>query len=130
MALVEQTAAKLDESWDLEILETHHRHKIDAPSGTALALSRAAEKGRGADSTLHTLHRQGRRESGSIGFAVRRGGDVAGEHCVSFYGPGERLELSHSASDRSLFARGALTAVPWLIQQKPGLYSMRDFLGF
>lgn len=127
LSLVEQAAARLGPDWDIEILETHHHHKVDAPSGTALALGKAAETGRG-EKAQHTSDRTGKRQPGSIGYAVRRGGDVVGEHSVSFYTQGERLELSQMATDRRLFARGALKAAEWLQKQKPGLYSMRDVL--
>lgn len=144
MALVEQAAARLASDWDIEIFEAHHRHKMDSPSGTALALGRAAAAGRNknpASSTHASLQnsiskegnafvfdREGKRIPGEIGFAVSRGGDVVGEHMVTFYTEGERLELGHKASDRSLFAKGALRAAQWLKGQKPGLYAMRDVL--
>jgi 4-hydroxy-tetrahydrodipicolinate reductase len=126
-ALVEQAAARLAAEWDIEILETHHKQKVDAPSGTALMLGRAAAKGRGEERFV--MDHTGKREAGTIGYAVRRGGDVVGEHAVTFYGMGERLELSHMATDRRLFARGAIRAALWVINQPPGLYSMRDVLG-
>lgn len=132
MALVEQAAARLKEEYDIEIFEAHHRHKIDAPSGTALALGRAAAKGRGVklnDVAVHARHGfTGDRKSGSIGFSVFRGGDVVGDHTVTFAGPGERIELSHLASDRAIYARGAIYGARWAKGQKPGLYSMRDIL--
>ncbi|MCB9989494.1 MAG: 4-hydroxy-tetrahydrodipicolinate reductase [Rhodospirillales bacterium] len=132
-ALVEQAAARLDTDWDIEILETHHKHKIDAPSGTALALGKAAASGRKIaldDYAVYKRHgKTGERVAGEIGFAVMRGGDVAGEHTVSFFGESERLELTHRATDRAIFARGALHAARWLSRQEPGLYSMRDVLG-
>lgn len=121
-ALVAQAAARLGPEWDVEILETHHRRKIDSPSGTALALAKAANR------TPFYTDREGQRPSGGIGFAVRRGGDVVGEHTVSFYGEGERIELSHTATDRALFARGALRAAQWLHGQPHGLYGMKDVL--
>lgn len=121
-ALVEQASARLGENFDIEIMETHHRNKVDAPSGTALLLGRAT--GREAEN----LDRSGKRGTGTIGYAVQRGGDVIGEHSVNFFGPGERLELSHRAHDRSLFAKGALRAAQWLKDQPNGLYSMRDVL--
>lgn len=128
LALVEQAAARLGPEWDIEIAETHHRHKVDAPSGTALALGRAAAKGRGV--TLDPVtDRSGRREPGAIGFAVQRGGDVVGEHTVTFYAEGERLELGHKAGNRALFAKGAIRAALWAGSQPYGLYSMRDVLG-
>lgn len=133
LGLVRQAAALLGPDWDIEISETHHRHKTDSPSGTALALGRAAAEGRGASLTELKVpaDRAGTRVPGSIGFAVQRGGDVAGEHGVSFFGAGERVELSHLASDRAIFARGALRAAQWLLTEQagPGLYSMRDVLG-
>ncbi len=122
-ALVEQAAAKLGPGWDAEILETHHRNKADAPSGTALMLGHAT--GRPAA----PADRAGKRETGMLGYAVRRGGDVVGEHTVTFYGEGERIDLSHIATDRRLFARGAIRAALWVANRKPGLYSMRDVLG-
>ena len=132
-ALVEQAAAKLDPHYDIEILEMHHRHKVDAPSGTALALGRAAAKGRGVE--LERVSARGRdghtgpRRPGDIGFAVLRGGDVVGDHTVIFAGEGERIELSHRAGGRELFAQGAVRAALWAVGRPPGLYSMRDVLG-
>jgi 4-hydroxy-tetrahydrodipicolinate reductase len=130
--LVSRTSRALGESWDIEILEMHHRNKIDAPSGTALALGEAAAKGRGkplADYT-HPPHQQvpGPRQTGGIGFSVLRGGDVVGEHTVLFATHGERIELSHRATDRSIFARGALTAAAWLHTQPAGWYGMFDVI--
>lgn len=127
LALVEQAAARLGPEWDIEIAETHHRNKIDAPSGTALALGKAAKAGRKSGDFV--TDREGRRQEGTIGFAVQRGGDVVGEHMVSFFGEGERIELSHKATDRALFARGALRAAQWAKGKPYGLYSMRDVLG-
>lgn len=121
-ALVEQASSRLGLDFDAEILETHHRNKIDAPSGTALMLGKATGR-KAAD-----LNRSGKRDTGTLGYAVQRGGDVVGEHTVSFFGPGERLELAHRAHDRSLFAKGALRAASWLKDQPHGLYSMRDVL--
>lgn len=133
LALVEQTAAKLSDEWDIEIFESHHKYKVDAPSGTALAIGKAAATGRGhsLDSLAdYARHGQtGARETGKIGFSVTRGGDVVGEHTAFFLGEGERLELTHKASDRSLFAKGALHAAIWSEGKEPGLYSMRDVLG-
>lgn len=132
-ALVRDAAARLGPEWDIEVLETHHKHKIDAPSGTALLLGRAAAEGRKqtlddvADWARHGD--TGPRKNGQIGFAVRRGGDVVGEHTVSFYAEGERLELSHMATNRALFAKGAIRAALWLKDQPPGLYAMNDVLG-
>jgi len=129
LALVEQAAGKLGLDWDIEIAETHHRNKIDAPSGTALALGKAAEKGRKPSSSPFVTERNGKRDPGAIGFSVQRGGDVVGEHTVSFLTDGERLELGHKATDRSLFAKGALRAALWLHGKPHGLYTMRDVLG-
>ncbi len=126
MALVEQTAARLSKEWDIEIFETHHHHKIDSPSGTALALGKSAQAGRkGGD---FVTDREGKRNEGDIGYAVQRGGDVVGEHMVTFFGAGERLELGHKATDRSLFAKGALHGARWINKKPAGLYSMRDVL--
>lgn len=127
LALVEQAAARLGPEWDIEIAETHHRHKVDAPSGTALALGKAAASGRGIELAPVT-DRTGERKPGAIGFAVQRGGDVIGEHMVTFYAEGERLELGHRASNRALFAKGAIRAALWAQDQPPGLYAMRDVL--
>ncbi len=134
MALVEKAAAALKDGWDIEIFEAHHKHKVDAPSGTALALGKSAAKGRDIDfekaKDFKRYGETGPRQKDSIGFSVARGGDVAGEHTVSFYGEGERIALSHSATNRALFARGALHAARWLYAQKrTGLYSMKDVLG-
>ncbi len=133
LALVEQAAARLDaKDWDIEIFESHHKHKIDAPSGTALAIGKAAAKGRNVDlDAVKVAARDGitgEREEGSIGFSVARGGDVVGEHTAYFYAAGERIELTHIATNRALFARGALRAALWSKGQPPGLYSMRDVL--
>ena len=131
--LVRQLARQLDPDWDIEIVETHHNQKVDAPSGTALALGRAAADGRSVD--LRDVQDSGRdgitgvRKSGDIGFAVLRGGDVAGEHTVTFFGPQERIELTHRATSRLIFARGALRAAAFACQQTHGLYSMDDVLG-
>lgn len=126
IALVEQAAARLAPHWDIEIFESHHKNKIDAPSGTALALGKAAQKGRGGGNFV--TDRNGKRVEGDIGYAVSRGGDVVGEHMVTFYSMGERIELGHRATDRSLFARGALQAAAWLKGKPSGLYTMRDVL--
>lgn len=126
-ALVEQAASRLGPQWDIEIFEAHHKNKVDAPSGTALALGKAAQIGRGGGDFV--TNRNGRRKEGDIGYAVSRGGDVVGEHMVTFYGMGERIELGHKASDRSLFAKGALQAAQWIGGKPAGLYSMRDVLG-
>ena len=131
--LVEQATARLGPDWDIEILEMHHRHKVDAPSGTALLLGQAAAKGRG--STLEELSRFGRisehphaREPGTIGYAALRGGSVAGEHLVILATDGERLELGHRADSRRIFARGALAAARFLVGKPAGLYSMGDVI--
>lgn len=132
-ALVELAANKLSDAYDIEIFEAHHKHKKDAPSGTAYMLGKAAARGRNID--LESMMIPGRfgpvgeRVRGSIGMSVFRGGDVVGEHTVTLAGPGERIELAHKASDRSIFAKGALKAALWISGQKPGLYSMRDVLG-
>ncbi|MFS2006982.1 4-hydroxy-tetrahydrodipicolinate reductase [Duganella sp. CT11-25] len=119
--------------WDIEILEMHHKHKVDAPSGTALLLGEAAARGRGQDlRTQAVLAREGQtgaRRAGAIGFATLRGGSVVGEHTVLFAGDGETLALSHSASDRLGFVRGALQAAHWTRGRPPGRYSMLDVLG-
>jgi 4-hydroxy-tetrahydrodipicolinate reductase len=133
LKLVELTAGKLDASYDIEVFEAHHRNKKDAPSGTALALGAAAAAGRGVElSEVAEYARHGAgepRQRGSIGFSVFRGGDVVGDHTVTFAGAGERIELTHRATDRLTFARGALQAARWLVGQPPGLYSMQDVLG-
>ncbi len=130
-ALTKRVAQTLDASFDIEILEMHHNQKIDAPSGTALLLGRAAAAGRGVDLDGHSAvdGHDGRRKPGDIGFASLRGGTVVGEHSVIFAGTAERIELTHRAEDRMIFARGALTAAAWARTQKPGLYSMMDVLG-
>ena len=130
LALVEQAAEKLSNEWDIDIFESHHKYKVDAPSGTALALGKAAAQGRGVNhDDVASYDRTGAREQGEIGYAVSRGGDVVGEHTVYFYSEGERLELTHKATNRALFARGALHATRWALSQKPGIYSMKDILG-
>lgn len=132
-ALVARAARALGPAFDIEILEMHHHHKVDAPSGTALALGHAAARARGVRlSDVSDRVRDGHtgpRRTDAIGFATLRGGDVAGEHSVIFAGAGERLELTHRASDRAIFARGAVTAAIWLSHQPPGLYTMEDCLG-
>jgi 4-hydroxy-tetrahydrodipicolinate reductase len=132
-SLVKQAAAALGTEFDIEIVEMHHRHKVDAPSGTAYLLGEAAALGRGvalAERTASGRHgHTGARREGDIGFAAVRGGSVTGDHSVVFAGPRERLTLSHHAEDRSLFAMGALRAVLWGKGRKPGLYSMADVLG-
>lgn len=133
VSLTRQVAAALDLSYDIEVVEAHHRHKIDAPSGTALMLGQAAAEGRGV--ALDTVADRGRdgitgaRTQGAIGFHAIRGGDYIGEHDVIFAGDGERIILRHVASDRALFARGAIRAALWLQEQQPGEYSMQDVLG-
>jgi 4-hydroxy-tetrahydrodipicolinate reductase len=132
-ALAKRVAQTLDASFDIEILEMHHNQKVDAPSGTALLLGRAAAEGRGIDLDKRAVKsRDGQtsaRKPGDIGFASLRGGTVVGEHSVIFAGPAERIELVHKAEDRMLFASGALHAALWARNQKPGLYSMADMLG-
>ena len=133
LGLTEETAARLGDDYDIEILEMHHRHKVDAPSGTALALGRAAAKGRGVE--LDAVAKRvrdghtGPRRAGDIGFAMLRGGDVAGEHTVIFATEASRIEIVHKAISRSVFAGGALRAALWLDGKPPGLYSMRDVIG-
>jgi 4-hydroxy-tetrahydrodipicolinate reductase len=128
--LVAQAAKVLGDDFDVEIIDTHHRDKADAPSGTALRLGETIASARGVDFTrAQILSRQGhtgRRERGKIGFAVVRAGDHAGEHTVMFAGRGETLTLTHRATDRLIFARGALHAACWLVKQRPGLYSIQD----
>ena len=132
-ALVKRVAQTLDDEFDIEILEMHHNKKVDAPSGTALLLGRAAAQGRGMDfDERKVMAREGQtgaRKRGDIGFANLRGGSVVGEHSVIFAGPAERIELAHKAEDRMIFARGALRAALWGRGKKPGLYSMADVLG-
>jgi 4-hydroxy-tetrahydrodipicolinate reductase len=125
--LVREAAAALAD-WDCEILEAHHRHKRDAPSGTALALGRAAAEGRGVafEAVAAAASRSGERRDGEIGFAVVRGGDVVGEHVVALLGQGERVELGHRATDRDIFARGAVRAALWLAGRAPGRYALQD----
>ena len=132
--LVEEATSRLGPDWDIEILEMHHRHKVDAPSGTALMLAQSAAKGRG--STIQELSRFDRisehphaREPGTIGYASLRGGSVAGEHVVILATDGERIELGHRADSRMIFARGALAAAQFLVGEPAGLYSMLDVIG-
>ncbi|MEI9987738.1 MAG: 4-hydroxy-tetrahydrodipicolinate reductase [Aliidongia sp.] len=133
LGLVEQVARTLGPEYDIEILEMHHRLKRDAPSGTALGLGEAAARGRGVmlrEAAVRSRDGQiGARPEGTIGFATLRGGDVVGDHTVMFAGPGERLELTHKAADRRIYARGALRAALWAVGQPPGLYGMKDVLG-
>jgi 4-hydroxy-tetrahydrodipicolinate reductase len=134
VGLVERAARALDPNgWDVEIVEAHHRHKIDAPSGTALMLGQAAAGGRGIE--LDTVARRvrdgvtGPRPAGEIGFGVMRGGSIIGEHSVSFCAEGETVTFSHAAGDRIMFARGAIAAALWVAGRPPGEYDMRDVLG-
>ncbi|MGE0736026.1 MAG: 4-hydroxy-tetrahydrodipicolinate reductase [Alphaproteobacteria bacterium] len=132
-AITEQVARMLGPDYDIEIVEMHHRHKVDAPSGTALGLGQAAAKGRGVE--LDKVAARGRdgitgaRKRGDIGFAALRGGDVVGDHNVIFAADGERIELGHKASGRHVFAKGAVRASMWVAGKPPGLYSMKDVLG-
>jgi 4-hydroxy-tetrahydrodipicolinate reductase len=132
-ALVKEAAARLGDDWDIEIVEMHHRHKVDAPSGTAILLGEAAADGR--DITLADHSERGRdgqtgaRAKGAIGFASLRGGSVAGDHQVIFATDEERIELGHRAENRMIFARGAVKAALWLTRQQPGRYDMKDMLG-
>jgi 4-hydroxy-tetrahydrodipicolinate reductase len=132
-ALVKRVAQSLDDGFDIEILEMHHKAKIDAPSGTALLLGEAAAAGRKVALDQHSARGRdgvtGERNTGDIGFASLRGGTVTGDHSVIFAGPYERIELSHRAEDRMIFAHGALKAAMWAHGKKPGLYSMADVLG-
>jgi len=133
LELVRRAAQALPEEYDIEILETHHRHKLDAPSGTALALGAAAAEGRGGAALAERAVQarsghEGARVTGQIGFASVRGGDVVGEHQVMLLGAGESLGLLHRATDRAVFARGAIKAAAWLAGRTAGRYAMRDFL--
>lgn len=132
-ALVKQVAKSLDEDFDIEILEMHHKAKIDAPSGTAYLLGQAAAEGRGVNLDQRSVRARdgytGARNPGDIGFATLRGGTVTGDHSVIFAGPYERIELHHKAEDRMIFARGALKAAMWARDKKPGFYTMTDVLG-
>lgn len=131
--LVREAASRLGEDWDIEIVETHHRMKVDAPSGTALLLGQAAAEGRGIDLGEHSARGRdgitGARVRGSIGFASLRGGSVAGDHTVYLLADNERIALSHLAENRGIFARGAVRAAQWLIGQPAGRYSMAQVLG-
>lgn len=135
LGVLTETAARAlgPADWDIEVLEMHHKHKVDAPSGTALLLGLAAAKGRGislADNSVRVRDgHTGARPTGTIGFATLRGGSVIGEHSVVIAGEGELVTLSHSATDRSIFARGAVQAALWARDKKPGFYSMLDVLG-
>ncbi len=131
--LVEKVAAALGPEFDIEIVEMHHRRKVDAPSGTALLLGDAAARGRSVNLAERSVRARdghtGPRGAGDIGFATLRGGSVVGEHTVIFAGEGERLELAHKAESREIFARGAVRAAAWAFDKPPGLYSMQDVLG-
>ncbi|MGN6818034.1 MAG: 4-hydroxy-tetrahydrodipicolinate reductase [Sphingomonas sp.] len=131
--IVADAAARLGPDWDIEIVEAHHRHKVDAPSGTALLLGEAAAEGRGAAlADLKVVDRAGligARTEGTIGFSSIRGGSIAGDHQVIFAGPGERLELTHRAESREMFARGAVRAALWLAGRPAGRYTMPEVLG-
>jgi 4-hydroxy-tetrahydrodipicolinate reductase len=132
-ALTKKVASALGQDFDIEIVEMHHRMKVDAPSGTALMLGEAAAEGREIDLTERSVRARdghtGARKSGDIGFAVLRGGSVVGDHTVIFAGDGERIELTHRASDRGIFARGAVKAALWGKGRPAGFYSMTDVLG-
>ncbi|MFN3551655.1 MAG: 4-hydroxy-tetrahydrodipicolinate reductase [Novosphingobium meiothermophilum] len=131
--LVREAAARLGEDWDIEIVETHHRMKVDAPSGTALLLGEAAAKGRGISLEDEAVRGRdgitGARKAGTIGFASLRGGTVAGDHSVHFLADNERLTFSHLAENRAIFAKGAIRAAQWLLGRKPGRYTMPEVLG-
>ncbi|HHN73045.1 MAG TPA: 4-hydroxy-tetrahydrodipicolinate reductase [Thermopetrobacter sp.] len=133
VALARKVAATLGPEFDIEIVEMHHRHKVDAPSGTALMLGRAAAAGRGVDLDEKAVYcregHTGPRPDGAIGFATLRGGTVVGEHAVVFAGPDETVRLEHRAQSREIFARGAVRAALWAADRAPGLYSMADVLG-
>lgn len=126
--LVEQ-AARLLPAWDCEISEAHHRHKRDAPSGTALMLGRAVAHARECEPSPASTERSGLRDAGGTGYAVVRGGDIVGEHAVMFIGEGERIEIGHRAGNRDIFARGAIAAAVWLADRPAGSYAMTDVLG-
>jgi 4-hydroxy-tetrahydrodipicolinate reductase len=132
LGLVEKASRALGEAYDAEVIEAHHRHKVDAPSGTALGLGEAVARGRDADLGERAVYARegqvGERERGEIGFASVRGGDIVGEHTVLFAGDGERIEITHHASSRMLFARGAIRAAAWLAPQRAGLFDMQDVL--
>ncbi|MFC0205687.1 4-hydroxy-tetrahydrodipicolinate reductase [Novosphingobium soli] len=131
--LVREAAARLGEDWDIEIVETHHRMKVDAPSGTALLLGEAAAQGREITLAQHAVRGRdgitGQREAGTIGFAALRGGTVAGDHTVHFLADNERLSLSHLAENRGIFAKGAVRAAQWLLGREAGRYTMPEVLG-
>jgi 4-hydroxy-tetrahydrodipicolinate reductase len=129
LELTRMAAKALPVDFDIEIVEAHHRMKKDAPSGTALALGKAGAEGRGTVPSTISTDRSGERRSGDIGYAVIRGGDIVGDHTVVFAGTGEQITLGHRATDRAIFARGAVRAALWLAAQPAGRYIMRDFLG-
>jgi 4-hydroxy-tetrahydrodipicolinate reductase len=133
VAITRRVAEALDEDFDIEIVEMHHKDKVDAPSGTALMLGAAAAQGRGVNLADHSIRGRdgltGPRRRGDVGFASLRGGSVVGDHRVILAGPGERIELAHLASDRGIFARGAVKALLWGRVRPPGVYSMADVLG-
>jgi len=133
LKLLEVAAKVLNSGYDVEIVEAHHRHKVDAPSGTALALGEVVAKALGRDLKECAVYGRegltGARDAPTIGFATVRGGDVVGDHTVMFLGEGERVEITHKASSRSTFAQGAVRAARWLPEQPPGLYDMQDVLG-
>jgi len=133
LGLIRRAAEVLDESYDAEVTEAHHKAKVDAPSGTALAMGRSVAEGRGVDFNEQAVYARhghtGARESGNIGFSVIRAGDIVGEHTAMFAAAGERLEIRHVATDRMTFASGAVRAAKWLEHQPPGFHDMRDVLG-
>jgi 4-hydroxy-tetrahydrodipicolinate reductase len=132
-ALIKSAAEMLGDDWDIEIVEMHHRHKVDAPSGTAKLLGEAAAKGRNIDLSSHSERGRdgitGARTKGAIGFASLRGGSVAGDHTVILASDNERIEITHRAENRAIFASGAVKAALWLLRQKPGRYGMNEVLG-
>lgn len=134
LKLLEDAARVLGEDFDIEVVEAHHRHKVDAPSGTALMMGEAAARGAGRDLATDAVYERyghtGARERKTIGFSTIRGGDVVGDHTVMFLGDGERVEITHKASSRMNFANGAVRAAAWLHGRAPGLYSMRQVLGY
>lgn len=133
LALLEQAAAALREGYDIEIIEAHHRHKVDAPSGTALAMGEAVARTLGRDLRQCAVYGRegvtGERDPSTIGFATIRGGDIVGDHTVLFAGTGERIEISHKSSSRATYAQGSLRAARFLAGRETGLYDMRDVLG-
>ncbi len=129
--LTQKAAELLDDSYDIEILEMHHRYKKDSPSGTALILGEAAAKGRGVKFTRNVKHdRNGERKRGEIGYAALRGGSVVGDHIVIFAGDNDRIEITHKSSSRDIYARGAIKAAQWLKGKRPGMYGMQDLIKF